>query len=77
MTASVERTAHPDPRIGFLAHARLLSGRIATQSIPAAQVAALVLPIVIESARHGWLHALRRKEPSLNEAPMELSRITA
>jgi len=97
MTASVEKIAHPDPRIGFLAHARLLSGRIATQSIPVAQVAetqrlifndrldaavtavfaALVLLIVIESARHCWLYALRRKEPSLNEAPMELSKITA
>jgi carbon starvation protein len=97
MTASVEKILHPDPRIGFLAHARLLSGMIARESVPAAQVAqtqrlifndrldaavttifaALVLLVIIESARHWWLYALRRKEPTLHEAPMELSRITA
>ena len=39
MTASVQKIGHPDPRIGFLAHARLLSGMIVTHSIPAAQIA--------------------------------------
>jgi hypothetical protein len=39
--------------------------------------AALVLLIVIESARHWWLYALRRRAPVLSEAPMELSKISA
>ncbi len=37
MTASVEKIGHPNPSIGFLAHARMLSGRI--PSLSAAEIA--------------------------------------
>jgi carbon starvation protein len=39
--------------------------------------ASLVLLIVAESGRHWWLYVFGGKRPVLNEAPMELSRITA
>jgi carbon starvation protein len=39
--------------------------------------AVLVLLILAESGRHWWLYAFGRKQPVLNEAPMELSRLTA
>jgi carbon starvation protein len=39
--------------------------------------AALVLVILVESARHWWLYLLGRKEPVLQEAPMEVSRLAA
>lgn len=39
--------------------------------------AALVLLILAESARHWWLYAMGRRQPVLNEAPMELSRLPA
>jgi len=39
MTAGVEKVLHGDPRVGFLAHARLLSQNLATHAIPAAEVA--------------------------------------
>ncbi len=39
--------------------------------------ALLVLLILFESARLWWMYAAGRKEPVLNEAPMEVSRITA
>jgi len=39
MTASYQKIFSPEPRIGFLAHARELAQQIAAGSIPAAQVA--------------------------------------
>jgi carbon starvation protein len=39
--------------------------------------AGLVLVILLESGRHWWLYAFGRKQPVLNEAPMELSRLPA
>jgi carbon starvation protein len=39
LTASAEKIFHPDPSIGFLAHARRLAEQVAQGSIPAAQVA--------------------------------------
>ncbi len=40
MTASVQKIWNADPRIGFLAHARLLVGELAAGHVPAAQVTA-------------------------------------
>jgi len=97
MTASAQKIWHPDPRLGFLAHARSLSEQLAAGSISAARVAetqrlifndrldaavtavfaSLVLLILAESARHWWLYAAGRRQPVLNEAPMELSRLPA
>ncbi len=39
MTASAQKIFHPQPRIGFLAHARLLVEQLAAGEIPAAKVA--------------------------------------
>jgi carbon starvation protein len=39
MTASVQKIWHPDPRLGFLAHARQLSDQITTGVIPAEKLA--------------------------------------
>ena len=39
--------------------------------------ALLVLLILTESARQWWLYTVRGKEPVLNEAPMQVSRLTA
>ncbi len=39
--------------------------------------AALVLVILAESTRHWWLYLVGRKEPVLQEAPMEVSRLAA
>ena len=39
--------------------------------------AALVLVILVESTRHWWLYLVGRKEPVLQEAPMEMSRLAA
>jgi carbon starvation protein len=39
--------------------------------------AALVLVILVESTRHWWLYLVGRKEPVLQEAPMEISRLAA
>ncbi|HEV2177111.1 MAG TPA: carbon starvation CstA family protein [Terriglobia bacterium] len=40
MTASWQKIASADPRLGFLAHARLLSGQLAAGAVPASGVAA-------------------------------------
>ncbi len=39
-TAGVEKIAHPNPRIGFLAMANMLSAHLAAGSVPAAKIAA-------------------------------------
>jgi carbon starvation protein len=39
--------------------------------------ASMALLILAESCRQWWLYGLRRKEPVLNEAPMQLSRLPA
>jgi len=39
MTASYQKIWSPNPRLGFLAHAQILTGQIASGAIPAAQVA--------------------------------------
>jgi len=97
MTASWQKIWDPNPRIGFLAHARSLADQLARGAVPAAKVvetqrlifndrldaavtmvfAGLVLVILLESGRHWWLYAFGRKQPVLNEAPMELSRLPA
>jgi carbon starvation protein len=41
MTACAEKIFHPNPRIGFLAQARLLEGQLATGAVPAARQAEL------------------------------------
>jgi carbon starvation protein len=39
--------------------------------------ASMALLILVESCRQWWLYGLRRKEPVLNEAPVQLSRLPA
>jgi len=39
LTASAQKVFHPDPRIGFLSHARHLGKQLAEAKIPAAQIA--------------------------------------
>jgi carbon starvation protein len=95
MTACGQKIWHPNPRIGFLAHARLLADQLAAGTIPAERIletqrlifndrldavvtgvfAALVLVILVESGRHWWLYIFGGKQPVLNEAPMELSKL--
>jgi carbon starvation protein len=97
MTASWQKIWHSNPRISFLAHARLLTEQLAAGSVPAAKIveterlifndrldaavtavfAALVVVILVESARNWWLYSVGRKQPVLSEAPMELSRLPA
>jgi len=97
MTASYQKIWSPDPRLGFLAHARQLSEQIGAGIVPANMVAQtqrlifndrldaavtvvfalLVIVILAESGRNWLLYALGRKQPVLNEAPMELSRLYA
>jgi carbon starvation protein len=38
MTASWQKVWHPNPRIGFLAHARLLAEQLAARQVPAARI---------------------------------------
>jgi carbon starvation protein len=45
-------------------------------AVVTAVFAALVLLILVESARHWWLYAVGRRRPVLHEAPMVLSRLT-
>jgi carbon starvation protein len=97
MTASVQKIWHANPRIGFLAHARMLAEQIAAGTIAPEKIAetqrlifndrldavvtgvfaGLVLLILVESSRNWWLYIVGRKEPVLQEAPMELSRLAA
>ncbi|MGA8184870.1 MAG: carbon starvation CstA family protein, partial [Terriglobia bacterium] len=39
MTASYQKIWSPDPRLGFLSHAQMLAGQIASGRVPAAQIA--------------------------------------
>src|SRR3984893_8321340 len=97
MTARVEKIWAPEPRLGFLAHARFLSeqggsGGIAADKIADTQrlifndrldamvtlvFASLVIVILFESGRNWWLYATGKKRMVLNEARVELSRLTA
>jgi carbon starvation protein len=94
MTASYQKIFHPNPRIGFLAHAQSLAAELAAGTIAPEKItetqrlifndrldavvtgifAALVVVILIESGRHWWMYALGRREPVLQEAPMQLSK---
>jgi carbon starvation protein len=94
MTASYQKIFDANPRVGFLAHARLLAAQLASGAIVADKagttsrlilndridaavtgiLAALVVVILAESARHWWMYATRRKRPVLNESPVVASR---
>jgi carbon starvation protein len=56
MTASWQKIFSPDPRLGFLAQARLLGGQLTAGAIPAAQVAAtrrLIFNAQLDAAVNG------------------------
>jgi carbon starvation protein len=90
-TAGLQKVFAADPRLGFLSHARVVSGKLAAGELPvgAKTVAqaqqmlfndrlnatvgllfmAVVVLVVLASAREWWLVLSRRKTPVLSEAP--------
>jgi carbon starvation protein len=88
VTAGWQKVFSPDPRLGFLSHAR----RLASSVNPAAPrlifndrldaalavfFMAVVLVVIVASAREWYLVALRRKAPTLHESPYVESRLNA
>jgi carbon starvation protein len=88
VTAGWQKVFSPDPRLGFLSHAR----RLASSVNPAAPrlifndrldaalavfFMAVVLVVIVASAREWYLIALRRKAATLHESPYVESRLNA
>ena len=89
-TASYHKIFDPNPRIGFLAHAHLLAGQMATAPKPgdvarlilndridaavAAILVCLVSLIVLESALEWWRVLSGRKEARVKESAFVVSR---
>ena len=86
LTAGWQKVFSPDPKLGFLAHARALehstvpdaSRLIFNDRLDAALALffmAVVGVIIVASARAWYLIASRRKAPRVNEAPYVVSRL--
>ena len=86
LTAGWQKVFSPNPRLGFLAHARSLEGStvpnvsrmIFNDRLDAALAIffmAVVCVIIVASAREWYLIATRRKAPRVNEAPYVESRL--
>jgi carbon starvation protein len=87
LTAGWQKVFSPNPRLGFLSHAETLSGStnpaaprlIFNDHLDAALALffmAIVLVVIVASAREWYLVASRRKSPKVNEAPYVVSRLT-
>jgi carbon starvation protein len=92
-TASWHKIFDPNPRIGFLSHARLLASQMATAPKPgdlahfifndrldafvAGALVCLVSVIVVESALEWWRVLSGRKDARVKESPFIVSRFAA
>jgi carbon starvation protein len=88
LTAGWQKVFSPDPKLGFLAHARTLANSVDPNAprmifndrLDAALslfFMAVVLVVLIASMREWVLVALKRKAPSMTETPFVESRLGA
>jgi carbon starvation protein len=88
LTAGWQKVFSPDPKLGFLAHARTLANSTdpnaarlifndRLDAVLALFFMAIVVVVILASAREWYLVAARRKLPRVNEAPYVESRLGA
>jgi carbon starvation protein len=86
LTAGWQKVFSPDPRLGFLSHAQSLAGsvdptagRLIFNDRLNASLSlffmAIVVVVIVASAREWLLIASRKKAPRVNEAPFVESRL--